>query len=86
MKRKVFNLTIFILLLLSLFLVYRMGLLSDDIKNSNILEIVEGSKKLHINNLVVYVYLGSRLLDSLIESMVIVAGAFSLSYIRRKDD
>jgi len=63
-----------------------MRLFPDYINNNNIYKIAEGSKKLNINNLVVYVYLGSRLLDSLIESMVIVAGAFSLSYLWRKDD
>ncbi|PLX17661.1 MAG: hypothetical protein C0601_06430 [Candidatus Muiribacterium halophilum] len=86
MKRKAFDLTIFFLLLICVFLLHNMRLFPDYINNNNIYKIAEGSKKLNINNLVVYVYLGSRLLDSLIESMVIVAGAFSLSYLWRKDD
>lgn len=86
MKKKVFNISVFLLLLICFFLTIRFDLLTSGFNRNNISDIVKGSENMNIRNMVVFVYLGSRLLDSLIESMVIVAGAFSVAYIWSEHD
>ena len=86
MRKKAFDLFVFMMLISCFILVLHFDLLPSHPKKNDISEIITQSEKMNIKNTVVFVYLGSRLLDSLVESMVIVAGAFSVAYIWRQDD
>jgi len=86
LKKKVFDLFVLIMLLSCVFLVLELELFPSYLNRNDITDIVQGTEDMHIKNTVVFVYLGSRLLDSLVESMVIVAGAFSVAYIWRECD
>ncbi len=80
MRKKIFNITVFIFLCI-MFAYFRMSIDPSQFVKADSGDYIELARSINIKNMVTAVYLGPRLFDTFIEALVVVATAFSMRYL-----